>query len=264
MYFADSALKEMSAGYQALHSKLNGLVETYHLRQFKNARAKEFASHGFTRRLKVMAHCIDNVFQTIPPDRADLPSRDELTGATINIQGFVFNVFGAIDNLAWIWMCEHGQKRRDGAPIPNRYVGLGPDNESVRSTLSQDLRDYLKGLDQWFEHLTTLRHALAHRIPLYIPPYVIAKPDEAAYQDYETKMTEAIKQHQFAEYDRLSAEQMKLGRFRPWVQHSFEEGAKPVVFHPQMLADFNTLGELGHKMIKELDRLDTSNATSNE
>ena len=57
-----------------------------------------------------------------------------------------------------------------------------------------------------------------------MPPYVIAKPDEAAYQDYETKMTEAIKQHQFTEYDRLSAEQMKLGRFRPRVQHSFEGG----------------------------------------
>jgi hypothetical protein len=46
MYFADVALKEMDTGYQALRGKLNGLVETYHLRQFKNARAKEFASHG--------------------------------------------------------------------------------------------------------------------------------------------------------------------------------------------------------------------------
>jgi hypothetical protein len=263
MYFADVALKEMDTGYQALRGKLNGLVETYHLRQFKNARAKEFASHGFARRLKVIARCIDNVFQEIPPDRADLPSRDELTDATINIQSFVFNVFGAIDNLAWIWMCEHGQKRRDGTPIPNGHVGLGPANESVRSTLSQNLQDYLNTLDRWFEHLTTLRHALAHRIPLYIPPYVIAKADEAAYQDYETKMTEAIKQHKFTEYDRLSAEQMKLGRFRPWVQHSFEEGAKPVVFHPQMLADFNTLSELGHKFIEELDCLAAKATLSN-
>jgi hypothetical protein len=124
----------------------------------------------------------------------------------------------------------------------------------VRSTLSQEFQDYLRGLDRWFEHLRNLRHALAHRIPLYIPPYVIAKPDEAAYPDLEAKMGEANKQHQFAEYDRLSTEQLKLGRFRPWVQHSFGEGAKPIVFHPQMLAYFNTIDELGRKMLQELDR----------
>jgi hypothetical protein len=31
-----------------------------------------------------------------------------------------------------------------------------------------------------------------------------------------------------------------------------------------MLTDFNTLGELGHKMIEELDRPDTAKATSNK
>ena len=254
MYYHADALKEMSANYQALQGKLNQLIETYFFREFKNPRAREHATHGFPRRLKVMVRCIDNVFEKIPPDRADIPSRDELTDATINIQSFVFNVFGGIDNLAWIWVCENGQRRRDATPIRDEYVGLGPKNSSVRSTLSQEFRDYLKGLDKWFEHLSNLRHALAHRIPLYIPPYVIAKPDEAAYRDFEVKMGEAIKQHQFSEYDRLSIEQLKLGRFRPWVQHSFEEGAKPVVFHPQMLADFSTIDDLGRMMIKELDR----------
>jgi hypothetical protein len=66
-------------------------------------------------------------------------------------------------------------------------------------------------------------------------------------------MSEAIKKHDFAGYDRLSVEQMKLGRFRPWVQHSFEENAAPIVFHAQMLADFNTVEELGRKMLDELN-----------
>ena len=166
----------------------------------------------------------------------------------------MFNVFGGIDNLAWIWVCEKGHKRRDGTPILDIQVGLGPKSTSVRSTLSQDFQEYLRGLDAWFEHLSELRHALAHRIRLYIPPYVIASNDKPAYRELEAKMNEAIKQHKFEEYDRLSTEQMKLGRFRPWVQHSFEEGAKPVVFHPQMLADFNTIDELGHKMLEELRR----------
>lgn len=67
-------------------------------------------------------------------------------------------------------------------------------------------------------------------------------------------MTEAAKKHDFREYDRLSTEQLRLGHFRPWVQHSFEEKAKPVVFHAQMLADFNTVDELAQKMLGEFAR----------
>ena len=65
---------------------------------------------------------------------------------------------------------------------------------------------------------------------------------------------QAAKMGDFKEYDRLSAEQLRLGRFRPWVQHSFEENAKPVVFHARMLADFNTVDELAHKMLSEFVR----------
>ncbi len=35
-------------------------------------------------------------------------------------------------------MAENGQKRRDGTPIPDNHIGLGPNNTSVRQTLSQD------------------------------------------------------------------------------------------------------------------------------
>ena len=200
----------------------------------------------------MLARCITNVFDEIPPERTELPSRDELTDATINIQSFVFNVFGAIDNLAWVWMSEKGQKRNDGTPIPDTHIGLGPKNESVRLTLSQEFQDYLKTLDTWFTHLVDLRHSLAHRIPLYIPPYVIEAKDEQAYREFEAQMAEAAKKGDFKEYDRLSTEQLRLGRFRPWVQHSFEEKAEPVVFHARILADFNTVDELAHKMLSEL------------
>jgi hypothetical protein len=251
MYYSGDAIKQLADGYAAFDAKLNTLLEQYILLDLKNLRAREFAQQGFPRRLKVMGRCITNVFEAIPPDRTELPSRDELTDATINIQSFIFNVFGAIDNLAWIWMAENGQKRADGTPIRDGYVGLGPDNAAVRGTLSQELQDYFKTLDDWFRYLAGLRHALAHRIPLYIPPYVIEEKDEAAYRDFEAKMAEAGRKGDFKEYDRLSAEQLRLGRFRPWIQHSFQENAKPIVFHAQMLADFNTVDEMALKMLGE-------------
>jgi hypothetical protein len=198
VYYSDDALKDMKTEYQAVDGKLKHLVERYCLLTLKSSRAKEFATHGHVRRLKIMVRCIDNVFRMIPPDREELPSRDELSDATINVQSFVFNVFGGIDNLAWIWVFEKGQTRADGTPIPNTHIGLGPKNASVRATLPKDFQNYLTGLDKWFEHLEDLRHALAHRIPLYIPPYVIQAADETAYKDFEAKMFEAIKSHDFA------------------------------------------------------------------
>jgi hypothetical protein len=252
MFFSEAALKSLADDLSALDGKLNKLVEGYVGLKLSKPRAQEFASQGFPRRLKTMARCIKNVFALIPPARQELPTSDALSDATINVQGFVFNTYGAVDNLAWIWVSEKGQTRGDGTPIPDSHVGLGPDNTSVRQTFSAEFQAYLAGLDDWMKFLAKLRHALAHRIPLYIPPYVIRDADVAAYHELAGKMNDAIKAQDLSAYDALSAERLSLGRFQPWISQSFAEGAKPVVFHPQMLSDFKTIEELGRKMLEEL------------
>ncbi len=252
MYFSQAALTNLADGYAALDEKLSKLVEGYVVLNLQQPRAREFASQGFPRRVKTMARCIKNVFALIPPERHQLPTSDELSDATINIQSFIFNTYEAVDNLAWIWVSEKGQKRGDGTSIPDAHVGLGRKNISVRQLLPATLQTYLATLDEWMDYLASLRHALAHRIPLYIPPYVIEDADAAAYDELAKKMSAAIKALDFAAYDALSAEQPTLGRFQPWISQSFAEGAKPVVFHPQLLADFNTVDELGRKVLAEL------------
>lgn len=252
MCFSKLALKGLADDYAGLDAKLNKLVERYVGLQLTQPRAREFASQGLPRRLKTMARSIKNVFTLIPPEREQLPTAEELSDVTINIQAFLFNTYGAVDNLAWIWVSEKGQMRGDGTRIPDTHVGLGPDNTSVRQTLSAEFQTYLTSLDEWLKFLANLRHALAHRIPLYIPPYVIQDADVAVYNELAEKMNAAIKAQDFSAYDALSAERLKLGRFQPWISQSFAEGAKPVVFHPQMLSDFNNIDELGGKMLTEL------------
>jgi hypothetical protein len=110
MYFSDDALKKLEVEYRTLNKKLEKLFEGYVLRKYQDPRAREHANQGFARRLRIMVRCIDNVFRMLPPDRTELPSRDELSDAAINIQSFVFNVFGSIDNLAWIWVSENAPR----------------------------------------------------------------------------------------------------------------------------------------------------------
>jgi hypothetical protein len=255
MYFSEEALQQLRDAHQAVESKYHKLLMRYVTLPLKNTRAREFAIQGFPRRLKIMVRCIHNVFAILPPDRDELPTSDQLSDATINIQASVFNVFGCVDNLAWIWIQEKGLKTKNGKPIPRNEVGLSAKCEVVRNSFSNEFQEYLKTRDDWFDFMGNFRHALAHRISLYIPPHVVKPEDEAAYREFERQKMEATRRGQFAEYERLSIEQMKLARFRPWMQHSYEEKTVPTVFHPQLLANFNTIDELGWKMLEELKTL---------
>jgi hypothetical protein len=68
-------------------------------------------------------------------------------------------------------------------------------------------------------------------------------------------MEQAMRAGNFAEYDRLEAEQLRLARFTPWIQHSFEEEARPIEFYPQLIVDFLTIEELAWKMLDELNSI---------
>jgi hypothetical protein len=119
--------------------------------------------------------------------------------------------------------------------------------------LSVGFRDYLETIDEWFEQLENFRHALAHRIPIYIPPHVVPMSKEQAYQDLESRKLRALARLDVNEHDRLDAEQKKLVVFRPWMTHSFSEGAPTVIFHGPLIQDFQTIETLAWKAMEELE-----------
>lgn len=246
--FSAEDLKRIWNEYSLVTGKNQDLLIRFTQRTYTTSRAHEFGTQGFARRLSLIARCIENVFQLLPPDRTTIPTRDELSDATINIQAFVFNVFGSADNLAWVWVSEKELN------IPSTQVGLREKNTLIRGSFSKEFQEHLEGMDAWFEYLENFRHALAHRIPLYIPPYVVPKKMGDAYQYLEKQKAEAFGRLDFGAYERLSGEQQQLGVFRPWITHSYEEGSRFVVFHAQLLADFNTIVELGQKMLSELGK----------
>ena len=251
-HFTPEELAELSRGQGEAHEKFADLRERYFVRNYENDRAKDFAFHGFGRRLGTLIRCIDQVFAILPPDREGIPSRDEVVDATIYIQAFVLNIFGCLDNLAWIWVSEKDIKNKDGSELGYKSIGLG--NKQVRSRFSQPFRSYLDSLEPWFIHMKDFRDALAHRIPLYIPPFIVAPDRIDEYQRLGAAAHEAARLQNVAEYDRLTAEQDALGVFRPWMTHSRAENAPVQIFHRQLLADFNTIDEIGRKLLEEMER----------
>jgi hypothetical protein len=126
--------------------------------------------------------------------------------------------------------------------------------------LSSGFQAYLKETDKWFDYLADYRHALAHRIPLYIPPGGVCPSDADAYNALQRRMDAALNSFRPYEYEQLSAEQAKLFVFQPSMTHSFSEAKGIVPFHVQMVADFLTIEQLALKMLDELRGLQATRA----
>jgi hypothetical protein len=187
----------------------------------------------------------------VPPETTVIPARSTLYDTQINIQAFVTNVYGGVDNLAWTWVHERGLTDA----IPRNQVGLRKGHTAVRSSLSPEFQTYLLKLDGWFDYVVEYRDALAHRIPLYIPPGGVRTANVAAYNELALSMTEALNRRDPDEYWRLWEEQDRLLVFQPLMSHSASETTAYFAFHAQMIADFMTIEELGQKMLSELGRI---------
>jgi hypothetical protein len=239
-------LHALHTTYDSLQGRLDALATAYASYPYKTSAGTQYAHQGFLRRFSLMHHCAERIFEFIPPEQDEKPPDAILYDATAFIQSFVMNSFGALDDLAWIWVSE---KRLE---VAKWDVGLGPKCAKVRSSFSDEMRDYLIAHNGWFADLIDFRDALAHRISLYIPPFVVSLRDEVAHKALEATKREVS---DIEEYDRLTVEQRKLERFHPIMKHALDDNKPPVPFHFRMVNDFRTVEEIAGKILLELKRL---------
>ena len=62
-----------------------------------------FAYHGIIRRIKILNRCIENIFHARDFSSDTIPSETELSDITINLQCFIINIYGVLENLAWVY-----------------------------------------------------------------------------------------------------------------------------------------------------------------
>ena len=172
--------------------------------------------------------------------------------ATAFIQSFLINVYGSLDNLAHIWCHEKDLRNSKGNFLDPKFVGLGSKNKLVRSSLPSSVRSYLEKCEKWLKYLEDYRHSLAHRIPLYIPPYRLSPKNEVLYRNLDTQRIIAMSQKQWQIADEIMDQMDGIGVFEPYIMHSFGERAKPIVFHSQLICDLATIIEIGEKIMRSL------------
>jgi len=251
-YFSKEALDDLTNGLTELPPQLRKLKAGFFDLALTNDRAREYVQHGLSRRLSTMVHMVQTVFELLPPAQESVPETATVMDATACIQNFVMNAFGCLENLAWVWVLENNVRGKGGAELGRHEVGLG--KPYVRKSFSAEFGKFLDHNQDWLGNLISFRDGLAHRIPLYIPPYVIEEVSAEQYKALDAAAIAAALAGDQAEYDRLRGEQRALGKFRPWMTHSVLDGAPTIVFHKQMLHDYVMVDAYCWTLIEEFDR----------
>lgn len=220
--------------------------------QLLRPEAREMMQHGVCRRIGDLKHGLERIFEILPPQEA-APDRMALRDATAFLQAFVINTFGALDNVAWLWRLEGDIRARDGRPLHRSRIGLTPGHMDLRRSLSERTQAYLRGTDPWFGYLEDYRHALAHRIPLYIPPRTLDEAEAAEFRRLGEQV--GVEGWDWGRWGEVLDAQRALGVFEPVATHSFGEGARPVRFHGQMICDFATVIEVAEHVVADLRAL---------
>lgn len=254
MPFTPEQIAELKLEFATLRGKRDDILAKYIQFQFEDQRAKEYAHHGFMRRVKTLCRCVENIFSVCPPERTNLLSMDETSDLAINLQSFVMNAFGCCDNLAWVWVFEKNIRNNGGREIKPTQIGIWPEYKLVFGSFSDDFKAYIESRVHWYELLKNFRHALAHRIPLYVSRSIFNEAEANRSAELDVAINSALRDRDFDMHDILTAEQDALGKVSPWMMHSFSEQSNQVIFLAQIIADFNTINELSEQFFNELNR----------
>lgn len=250
MYSAQllSDIEDALGAAEAESTTLRLRVVKYH---FHHPLAREHAYNGFLRRLRLLKLTLENVFALFPPTQDKPLSSTNLENAEINLQSFIFNTAGSLDNLAWIWVHENGLLTSKGKPFANSRIGLGPGYSEFRESLPTELLGHLRSIDDWFRQQEDYRHSLAHRIPPYLPPYFVQHADVERHNALQLAADAAVLNGDDLAFDQLSEEQRALGIISPLMLH--DSRSRPVIVHAMIIANYRTVIDLGMRIIEELD-----------
>lgn len=252
MYFSEDEIRRLNAELPKIIKDYEKTLLKYGLRQFKTEKSNEFVKQGFLRRLKTINHCILSIYEACPPENEEKLNSKDLLKVTVNIHAIIINIYGCLDNLARVWAEEKSIKNKDGSELRNHQIGFNKTQKLVWRSFPYAFKQYLEGRKGWLTHIEEFRHALAHRIPPYIPPYVSNEEEALIEKQLEAKRTDALQKHNFEEYERLSQEIESIGSFIPLLTHSFSEKSKQMFFHAQVISDWNTIIEISEKLFEEI------------
>lgn len=214
-----------------------------------NPMVQEHMLHGAGRRIMVLRRTVENIYDLFPPSTTKPLPTDTLSDVQISLHAFVMNLYGVFENWAWAFYHRHDLH---SMITDRRKVGMF--SPAMKPFLPTVLRDYLASevITNWQrDYLKNYRDALAHRIPLYIPPANFTPEESERYSQLGAAKLDSLRGGDLNRFEEICVEQDALGVASLMFLHSFTEGGelKPLLLHPQILSDSKTVVEFGTKFL---------------
>lgn len=252
MYSAENIVI-LNREYDILLSEYHTLAQTIVIQgqSLPNGRTKEQVLFGVGRRISVLRRAVENIFTIFPPNTTLLLSRDTLIDVQINLHAFTMNLYGLFENCAWCFVIYHNLEEtiRD-----RRRISLF--HRQTKRYLPERIKSYLEteNFKDWLVYLKSYRDALAHRIPLYIPPSNFNNEQSVMYNRLEEEQMMCIRQmatgdtsNSLLEHlEEINLELERLGSPSPFFLHSISENddtTRPIYIHPQLISDSRAIIE---------------------
>ena len=244
--------REVSEAKREVSQRLNALllrVVEENQKLNPSPRVTEHLVHGAGRRMRMVRRALENIFTLFPPDSQKPLPLDTVLDVQINLHALLVNAYAANDNWAWAFVLRHDLLQS----IPTK-MGVGLFNVQTTKFLPDALRQYLlsEGLTQWHrEYAKRFRDATAHRIPPYIPPFVLLASDQKRHDELLVEKQRANEAGEFARLREVDAEIVRLYHPSLMFFNSLgpDEPTAGIYLHAQTVSDAMSLAEIGEKFL---------------
>jgi hypothetical protein len=246
--FDENGLRKLNEALSGIQRRRKNLLFKLYRTRLQSDVAQKYLTQGVLRRLSLIVVATQSIFEVLPPETVSIPSKPDIDLATIHIHAAIFNTFGLLDCWAHVWANELNVQSKKGEDLSLSKIGLGEKYHLIRESLPPNLRSKLEDWKPWLEQISERRHALAHRIPPYIPPYLVDPKNEAEYLELDIQRYSNLSE---AFQSQLPEKLKKLSHFKPIMLHDLEK-QPPLAFHAHLISDFLTVEELCLLFSKEL------------
>lgn len=244
--------RDVSREMQAVRQRLTALIQRASAENDRlkpSARVTEHLLHGAGRRLSMIRRGLENIFTLFPPDIVRPLPQETVLDAQINLHTLLVNAHATSDNWAWAFVLRH---ELDGMFPKKTSVGLFL--RETRKYFSPPLSEYLHSerLTRWrTEYATLFRDATAHRIPPYIPPYVVLEEDQPALDELDRQQHRAMLAHDWRGVDAIEEQKKNIHRPAAFFVNSLgaDDATKKLHLHAQVVADAMTVAEIGEMFL---------------
>jgi hypothetical protein len=151
-------------------------------------------------------------------------SADESEELTRDLNLIYLNIRGVLDNLAWALLHEFAQEKLKIHPTKISLFKpcISDDNRFDELSLA------LNAHREWNFDLADRRDPSAHRIPLTVPPQVLASEDRSVYAELLNEYARAVQDLDFVAADQKLKQTERMGQFYPYFIHDIDKGPFPI------------------------------------